>query len=170
VPLWALIPEMPLLLRSFWAAYGWGHVTWPGWVYGLLWAVHLVLLGPALGYVVRRLVHMARRPLGLGKTRAVAVVPTVATLALAWSGAFIAALLRWMQQVEAPHGRLLFPALGAWALLLTLGARQIRRAQARAGRWAVVATLGLSASWQPSPHPAGVIRRPWRTPALSPRR
>jgi len=38
-----------------------------------------------------------------------------------WLGGVGAALLRWMQQVEAPHGRLLFPALSAWALLLTAG-------------------------------------------------
>jgi hypothetical protein len=42
-------------------------------------------------------------------------------LAALWCVAVLAALLRWMQQVGAPHGRLLFPAVGAWGLLLAVG-------------------------------------------------
>ena len=42
-------------------------------------------------------------------------------LALGWLALIFAALLRWMQEVEAPHGRLLFPALGAGALLVAAG-------------------------------------------------
>ncbi len=100
VSLWDLRTELPLLFRSFWAAYGWGHVMWPWGVYVSLGAVNLF----ALWQAARRM----RDDL-------------VPWLAAAWCGVILAALLHWMQEVEAPHGRLLFPALGAWALLTAYG-------------------------------------------------
>jgi hypothetical protein len=141
VPLWSLLPELPLLLRSFWGAYGWGHITWPGWVYVILWAVYLTLLAPALGYVVRRIPLLRSRPAELIKEHRVLAMSLVA---LAWSLGILAALLRWMQQVEAPHGRLLFPTLGAWSLLLTLGVERLRQSDIHAGRIAATAALGIS--------------------------
>ncbi len=102
VSLWDLRPELPLLFRSFWAAYGWGHVMWPWAVYGILGAGNLAALWLSL-------------------RRADKDFPW--WLALAWCGVIFAALLHWMQEVEAPHGRLLFPSLGAWALLTASGLR-----------------------------------------------
>ncbi|MGC9347904.1 MAG: glycosyltransferase family 39 protein, partial [Anaerolineae bacterium] len=125
VPLWDLMPEVPLLLRSFWGAYGWGHVTWPDWLYVVLWGVHLALLAPAVGCILRYLCSLARRraqpPRRVSTSER--LVLTMGLVALAWTLGILTALLRWMQQVEAPHGRLLFPALGAWSLLITLGIR-----------------------------------------------
>ncbi|MFP4395619.1 MAG: glycosyltransferase family 39 protein [Anaerolineales bacterium] len=112
VPLWALIPELPLLLRSFWAAYGWGHVMWPVGVYLLLGGLSLCALGRSLWESVAS----ARRE---------GITPRHAILALGalWGLGFVTALLQWMRQVGAPHGRLLFPALGAWAVWLANGLR-----------------------------------------------
>jgi len=107
-----LLPEIPRLVYSFWAAYGWGHVTWPAWVYGVLTVGSLVLLGRS----VWNGVQMARRA---GKADTTPTTVVILALALVWCGGILAALLQWMRQVEAPHGRLLFPAIGAWALLLT---------------------------------------------------
>lgn len=114
--LWALIPELPLLLRSFWAAYGWGHVMWPDGVYLLWGGLSLYALGRGLW----KSVASARREGG---------TPRRAILALGalWGLGFVAALLQWMRLVGAPHGRLLFPALGAWALWLANGLGTARR-------------------------------------------
>ncbi|MFP4344752.1 MAG: ArnT family glycosyltransferase [Anaerolineales bacterium] len=102
-----ILEELPLLVRSFWGAYGWGHVWWPDWIYVLLSGGALYLLGRLLW----RLLRLRHRD----------TTELVLLLAALWFCTVAAALLYWMTQVEAPHGRLLFPALGAWALLLTAG-------------------------------------------------
>lgn len=98
--------ELWLLYRSFWGAWGWGHIWLPDWVYLLLGGLPLTAL---LGWL-RRWRRRAWPPHG-----------PAFLLAALWSGVILAALAQWMRQVEAPHGRLLFPALGAWALLLAGG-------------------------------------------------
>ncbi len=107
--------ELWLLYRSFWGAWGWGHIWLPGWVYLLLGGLPLTAL---LGWLRR----WQRRewPPHL----------SACLLAALWSGAILAALAQWMRQVEAPHGRLLFPALGAWALLLAGSWQGLLRGQA----------------------------------------
>ncbi len=101
-----LIAEMPRLYRSFWAAFGWGHVELPAWVYlALGGTIAISLIGWGRGLKTRRLPGRGR----------------VLLLAAAWWLLVFAALLQWMRQVQAPHGRLLFPAIGAFALLLVGG-------------------------------------------------
>lgn len=117
VPLVRLLPEFPLLIRSFWGAYGWGHVFWPDLVYGFL------TIG-ALFFALRAMYDLTQAG-RLSKTSRMALILTIG-----WMMAIFAALLRWMQQVEAPHGRLLFPVIGAWALWLTAGMQIPRK-----GRW-----------------------------------
>ncbi len=112
VPLVQLLPEIPLLIRSFWGAYGWGHVFWPDAVYVLL----------TLGALIFGARALLRRPRS-DRVRAALM------LATGWFALVFAALLRWMQQVEAPHGRLLFPAVGAWALLVAAGMPSRREAR-----------------------------------------
>ncbi|HOU13292.1 MAG TPA: glycosyltransferase family 39 protein [Anaerolineae bacterium] len=117
VGLLTLLPEMPRLVYSFWAAYGWGHVTWPAWVYWVLTLGTVVLF-------IRSLWNVAQMAQRAGKTRATQITLGILALALLWCGGIFAALLHWMRQVEAPHGRLLFPALGAWALFLANGVKR----------------------------------------------
>ncbi|MBN1247505.1 MAG: glycosyltransferase family 39 protein [Anaerolineae bacterium] len=140
-----LLPELPLLWRSFWGAYGWGHVFWPDGVYVALTVVTLPLLGLASIAVGLTWIRALRTASGIGaRIRDDRATPSwllPASLALVWSLGIVAALLRWMQQVEAPHGRLLFPAIGAWALLLTLGIRTIGRYNQGTGYWYRAATL-----------------------------
>jgi 4-amino-4-deoxy-L-arabinose transferase-like glycosyltransferase len=116
IPLVELLPELPLLIRSFWGAYGWGHVFWPDPVYILL------TLG-TLFYVTRALYTAIRTQCWSAITR------DTLFLAISWLVLIVAALLRWMQQVEAPHGRLLFPALSAWALILAAGMRSRQKSE-----------------------------------------
>lgn len=125
VSLAALVPELPLLLRSFWGTYGWGHIWWHDGVYAILTLVALSTLAWGAYRMLRR-----------NPTTSIARVTTLPTRAIYllcsfWLLGIIAALLQWMRQVEAPHGRLLFPAIGAWAMLLTAGLADTGRKQ----RW-----------------------------------
>ena len=121
-----LLPELPLLVRSFWGAYGWGHIFWPNVIYLALTVVSSYFLALS---AIRLFRHQEEN------TRAI--------LALAWlcCGSVLSALLYWMRQVEAPHGRLLFPALGAWALLVAAGLRELRQPNLRRGIILALATL-----------------------------
>lgn len=101
-----LLGEMPRLYRSFWGAFGWGHVEYPTWLYLALGGLVLLALA-GWGWALLR--------------RSFPASPRVLLLAAVWCGAVFLALLQWMRQVEAPHGRLLFPAIGAWALLMAAG-------------------------------------------------
>ncbi len=124
-----LFSELPQVFRSFWGAFGWGHVELPGSLYAALG----VLVGLALVGWVRHLVRVGHQfwagppsapaTMSIRSSRRPTASATIAILLLAvlWCLGVLAALLRWMQQVEAPHGRLLFPALGAWGLLVAVG-------------------------------------------------
>jgi hypothetical protein len=120
VSLLELLPEIPRLVYSFWAAYGWGHVTWPAWVYWVLMLSSLVLLVRSLWNIARAIQTMRHA----SETNETQTTVAIFALALVWCGCILAALLQWMRPVEAPHGRLLFPAIGAWALLTANGVRR----------------------------------------------
>lgn len=147
LPLPAIIPEIPKVLRSFWAAYGWGHVTWPPIYYVLLWALAMCLIAAALWALVRAWFTWFRshRPIHEISHRAPGASVMVATLSLIWAATIGAALIHWMQQVDAPHGRLLFPALGSWAVGLTWGALELRHHLPRLGSFVTRSLLGLMA-------------------------
>jgi 4-amino-4-deoxy-L-arabinose transferase-like glycosyltransferase len=101
-----LLTELPTVYRTFWGGFGWGHVMFPLWIY---LATGTGLAASAAGWVWT----LKRRHLvGPGG---------IFLLSALWWGFVFAALLQWMRQVEAPHGRLLFPAIGAGAGLLVGG-------------------------------------------------
>jgi hypothetical protein len=138
-----LLSEMPRLYRSFWGAFGWGHVEYPAWVY--------VALG---GLVVLALVGWGQALYRQFRTgQALSEVPGTLILSAAWCGAVFLALLQWMRQVEAPHGRLLFPAIGAWALLTAVGWEHLP--WPREARSGVLLALVLLNLLTPFSHPPG---------------
>lgn len=108
-----LLPDIPLLIRSFWGAYGWGHIFWPDIIYAFL------TIG-ALIFGLRALFAAFWDSHHLG------ILHPALVLAMTWFALILTALLRWMQMVGAPHGRLLFPAIGAWAVIMTAGIRRCR--------------------------------------------
>jgi 4-amino-4-deoxy-L-arabinose transferase-like glycosyltransferase len=101
-----LVTELPQVYRSFWGGFGWGHVEFPSWVYLGLGVVPLTSL---IGW--NRALKKRHLP-GRGR---------ILLLAGLWGLLVFVALLQWMHHLEAPHGRLLFPAIGAGALLLVGG-------------------------------------------------
>lgn len=113
-----LVRDIPLLARSFWGAYGWGHIFWPDWVYALLTlatgACGVYGLWRAFGRLRMRPAHAALR-------EAVEATDGIYLLGAGWCAAIGVALLYWMREVAAPHGRLFFPAIGAWAFLAAYG-------------------------------------------------
>lgn len=124
-----LLAQWREVFFSFWAAFGWGNVKFPGWVYYPLAAL---LLLAVIGVILRGRRSWRHVPpwLYVPLLTIVAVV-----LALAW----------WMQRVTAPHGRLLFPALAAFVLLFIVGWNQIHRRLAYAAVFylSVLALLSL---------------------------
>jgi hypothetical protein len=104
-----LLTELPAVYRSFWGGFGWGHIQYPAWVYLALG----VLVAASLAGWLWAL--KTRRLPGRGR---------IFVLAATWSALVFAALLVWMRKIQAPHGRLLFPALGTWAVLM-IGGLQI---------------------------------------------
>ena len=63
-------------------------------------------------------------------------------MCLVWCGSIFVSFVRWNQQVEAPHGRLLFPMLGAFALLLVAGLAQLPRPRLVMGAVSACCMLG----------------------------
>jgi MFS family permease len=95
---------------SFWGLFGWTIVPMPQPVYDSLhWVSVLALAGLA--------VFVARRR---AKGRETVVVAAL----LVWMLMVLAAFVRWVSATDQPHGRLLFPALPAFAILVCLGLAQ----------------------------------------------
>ncbi len=110
--IWAQLPSIEL---SFWAAFGWGNVHLPRAFYVMVRLLARLALVGLLTWGLR-VWQAGGRP-----------GPRAWSLALLtlWILVVFAALLRWMQLVEAALGRLLFPAIGAIAVLMTWGLNRL---------------------------------------------
>jgi hypothetical protein len=119
IPIFSVLPLLPTVYRSFWGAFGWGNVEMPAGIYvAITCVVALSLIGWICSF------FLPRRP--GAKDDATVKTPGTSQGALLgicflWCSAILASFLRWNQQVEAPHGRLLFPMIGALAVLLVAG-------------------------------------------------
>jgi hypothetical protein len=124
------------VFETFWVGFGWGNIRAPEWVYAL-WGLML-----SAG-VVGLLLALWRR-----RTRWRATLQNHAPLLVlaAWCAIVFVSLLRWMMSTQAPHGRLLFPALPALMPLLVVGWTQLAppRAQFVATRLIPLAAFGLA--------------------------
>ena len=115
LPLSALWSQLPGVALSFWAAFGMGNIHLPKAAY--VFAMSLAFAA-VVGLVcwVRQAWRADRRPSSRAWSLAVLAV---------WFLMVLAALLRWMQLVKAALGRLLFPAIGAIGVFVTLGLVQL---------------------------------------------
>lgn len=101
-----LVPELQGVWISFWAVFGPFSFVLPGWALTLINLVTGVgLLGWA-GTIVRN----PRR-----------LLDPMWLLTLLWIGLVIAGLVRWTLFIPASQGRLLYPAVTAWAFLMGSG-------------------------------------------------
>ncbi|MDF1515020.1 MAG: hypothetical protein P1S60_14510, partial [Anaerolineae bacterium] len=141
-----LLLEIPLLVRSFWGAYGWGHILWPDTVYLALTVIGGLVLLSTLHDIPQalKIMRFAGKPppdiKNLSYTKSMALLA-----AWGWLALVAGALLNWMRQVQAPHGRLLFPAIAAWGILITYGLQIITQRFSK-GRKVTRWILGLLAS------------------------
>ncbi len=104
-----VLAMLPGIWRSTWAVFGWFNLVagaWLYWLYGLLTLA--AIAGWAIGFV-------AARP-----SMQAAIRPAPAGLVLLWCALTGVAVLRWAQMSYA-QGRLLFPALAGFAVLLAGG-------------------------------------------------
>ncbi|MGD8804505.1 MAG: glycosyltransferase family 39 protein [Chloroflexota bacterium] len=133
---------------SFWAAFGWGNIKFPWWVYAIL-----------AGLVLTAIIGLALEAWRWwrGDRKALTRPLLLALMALSVLGLGLA-LEAWMRQVTAPHGRLLFPALAAVAVLLVAG-WQALHPRLVAACLAVVLLLALLA-------PVTLIRPAYALPRL----
>jgi 4-amino-4-deoxy-L-arabinose transferase-like glycosyltransferase len=122
ISLASVLPLLPAMYRSFWGAFGWGNVEMSPAIY---YAIAAALAVSLAGWIVPQ--SSLRHP--ISDIRLVFRNPQSAILmmCLLWCSAVLASLLHWNQQVEAPHGRLLFPMLGALAALLVAGLARLPR-------------------------------------------
>jgi len=122
---------------SFWGLFGWNIVPLPQTVYDSLHWVSLLALAGLAVFVARR----------RAKGRETAVVATL----LVWTLLVLAAFMRWVSATDQPHGRLLFPALPAFAILVCLGLSQLTPKRLRPILIGCLASaLFLTAGWAAS--------------------
>ncbi|CAN5729786.1 hypothetical protein BH10CHL1_BH10CHL1_13160 [soil metagenome] len=118
------------LRYSFWGLFGWFNLLLPTWIYTFLDVVTIVALAGLL-FGVRRGV------------KAIFVTPDgrVRLLVLLWTVLSIALIFYWISKANGSQGRLLFPAISAFAILLSLGLDVWLRHLAV--RWRLTALLAL---------------------------
>lgn len=114
LPLFALWSQLPGVALSFWAAFGMGNIHLPKAAYVFMMSVAVAAVA-GLGCWVWEAWRTDERPGPRAWSLAVLAV---------WFVMVLAALLRWMQLVKAALGRLLFPAIGALAVLAVWGVIQ----------------------------------------------
>lgn len=112
LPLAGLPAALPLLQNSYWGEFGYGVLAPPWFFAAVQWALLAAATGLGIG-VARALIR---------RDAAARRVLFAVALAGVWAAAVFVSLLNWMRLVNfTAQGRLLFPAVGAVALLLVLG-------------------------------------------------
>jgi len=121
------LSALPSVYRSFWGAFGWGNVEMSPAIY---YAIATMLVVSLIGWIVPPLTAGRRPPIANIQYPIPNARNRQSIILLAcglWCIAILVSFLRWNQQVEAPHGRLLFPMLGAFAVLLVAGLARLPR-------------------------------------------
>lgn len=121
----SVLPLLPTVYRSFWGAFGWGNVEMPAGIYAAITCViAFSLTGWFFSFFPSRRSGAKDDSSQRGlRTRQAALL----CICFLWCSAIFVSFLRWNQQVEAPHGRLLFPMIGALAVLLVGGLAHLPR-------------------------------------------
>lgn len=107
--------ELRGLRYSFWGLFGWFSILLPSWIYTLLDGVMLLA---AAGWLLALVKNWPRRPLSAWLAQGT----HLAWLCVAaWGGLLWAFMLYWLTFAMSSQGRLLFPGLAAYSILLVLG-------------------------------------------------
>ncbi len=111
------VGEMRGLRYSFWGLFGWFNILLPGWIYNLLDALSVAALA-GLGLKV---VTALRRWVGHAATGVTLRLSAVHALLGAWAALVLGLLLYWSTFGTSSQGRLLFPAISAFGVLIVAG-------------------------------------------------
>lgn len=140
-----ILSEFKGFRYSFWALFGWFNILAPDAFY---WLLDLLTLFGVIGFGVFLVRSLRTYP---RSTREILVMLAV------WLGLVAVALMRWTILASASQGRLIFPALGAIALVLVVGwaallPRRLRRplGLAALSGWAACAALCAALVIQPA--------------------
>ena len=103
--------------RAYWATFGWGQIRPPEWIFQLLGLFSRVGLIGLVGAILYKLVLERSNSKHLNFIRLEAVI-----FLLIWAAMNLVLYVQWVTEVgSVSHTRLIFPAITAIALLLTLG-------------------------------------------------
>lgn len=136
-------PEFRGLRYSFWGLFGWFNILLPNWFYqaaDLLTVVAAAGVGGAVVQTVRR------APAPLADQPRLRVL----MLLLAWAAMIFLLLIYWTLQATGSQGRLIFPGIIAYGILLPLGVDfwlQLGPRTLRSAVWAIMLAVlvGMSA-------------------------
>ncbi|MFN8474794.1 MAG: glycosyltransferase family 39 protein [Anaerolineae bacterium] len=155
---WQLFLELDSVRHSFWGVFGWFNVPVPPWMFAVYDALSIAaLVGMAIG-VWRLFPHPPapsakigeeeKNSVSLARSGRGAGVRDLGILALllAWVGVVFVSLLRWMSLIKSAQGRLLFPAIGAVAVLAAWGLSQLAPRHRAILLGGVLAVMGVLAA------------------------
>jgi hypothetical protein len=108
------VGEMRGLRYSFWGLFGWFNILLPGWVYRVIDAITLIALA-GCGVAVASAAMRQRRKVFEG-----APFRTKTFLAF-WAFTLVASMIYWATFAMSSQGRLLFPAVSAFGVILVAG-------------------------------------------------
>lgn len=119
MPLDQLLVQLREVWETFWIGFGWGNIRAHPVVYTV---IEIFVALAILGWILKiRNWQFASRN-------------SQFAILFAWLALMFAALIYWMQTTQAPHGRLFFPALPAFAVLITEGLTQLQQSIIRGQR------------------------------------
>ena len=136
-------PEFRGLRYSFWGLFGWFNILLPDWFYQ---AADLLTVVAAAGVAGAAVQTVRRAPAPLADQSRLRVL----VLLMMWAALIFLLLIYWTLQATGSQGRLIFPGIIAYGILLPLGADFWLQLGPRALRWAawtimLAVLVGMSA-------------------------
>ncbi|MBI5650585.1 MAG: phospholipid carrier-dependent glycosyltransferase [Chloroflexi bacterium] len=138
-----LIAQLAEVWETFWVGFGWGNVRAQPAIYSIIAVAVLASLIGLIKFMIYDLgfrSFVASRVRSKQKSEIINHKSQILIPAL-WFIIVLAALVRWMMVTQAPHGRLLFPALPAIAVLVVFGLAQIGNWKLEVGSWKIAARI-----------------------------
>ncbi|MBV7328684.1 glycosyltransferase family 39 protein [Chloroflexi bacterium TSY] len=117
LPDWeSLVGELRGLRYSFWGLFGWFNILLPTFIYRILdWVTLIAILGLLIA-LIRKLTNL--------RFATKLLIPNdrlIQFLLVVWASLSLALIAYWSSQATGSQGRLLFPGITAFALLLSAG-------------------------------------------------
>ncbi len=129
------VGEMRGLRYSFWGLFGWFSILLPTWIYRLMDGISIIALAGFVIAAVRRWNKEQLAALDQPRLR-------VQALLAFWALTLIGSMMYWATFATSSQGRLLFPALSAFAVIFVVGLVTCLNT-VRRQRWAVMSLVPL---------------------------